>query len=272
MARYKFTLEYDGSRLVGWQRQRGGGSAQQVLEQALSAFLLQPIVVEGAGRTDSGVHALGQVAHADLPEPANGQPWNLYQLRASINHFSVPHGLSVLEVAPVADGFHARFSALRRHYCYRISMRPSPSVLLAGRQWHLAQPLDLAAMQQGAARLLGLHDFSSFRDSRCQAKSPIRSLERMEVVADMINPYQLELWATARSFLHHQVRIMVGSLVQIGLGRYPPSWIDDLFAARDRKQAGLTAPAEGLYLVAVDYGADTPKPPNSPSHKSDRLG
>lgn len=258
MKRLKLTIEYDGSRLNGWQIQPKDLSVQQVLQDACAAVFGQAIEVVGAGRTDSGVHALGQVAHVDLPPLFTpNQPPNLYRLRASLNHFVNPHGVSVRNIEPVADDFHARFSAIRRRYCYRIHTHPAISPLHRGRVWHFGQSLDLLAMQQAAKLLEGQQDFSSFRDAKCQAKTPMRSMERVEVVAanSDLQAGEVQFRVTARSFLHHQVRIMVGSLVKIGLHRHPPEWLGGVLAARDRDQAGPTAPPEGLYLVGVDYPA-----------------
>ncbi len=258
MKRLKLTIEYDGSRLNGWQIQAVDLSVQQVLQDAFAVVLAgQAVEVVGAGRTDSGVHALGQVAHVDLPPSfAPNPPPNLYRLRASLNHFVHPHGVSVHDIEPVPDDFHARFSAIQRRYCYRLHTHPALSPLHRHRVWHFGRPLDVPAMQQAAQFLLGQHDYSSFRDARCQAKTPIRSLDQVLVTA-VENDYwgEVQVQVAARSFLHHQVRIMVGTLVKVGLHHKPPEWVSTVLAARNRHQAGATAPPDGLYLVGVDYPA-----------------
>ena len=256
MKRLKLTIEYDGSRLNGWQIQPKDLSVQQVLQDACAAVFGQAIEVVGAGRTDSGVHALGQVAHVDLPPLFTpNQPPNLYRLRASLNHFVNPHGVSVRNIEPVADDFHARFSAIRRRYCYRIHTHPAISPLHRGRVWHFGQSLDLLAMQQAAKLLEGQQDFSSFRDAKCQAKTPMRSMERVEVVSanSDLQAGEVQFRVTARSFLHHQVRSFVGSLALVGSGRWSVQDLEDALNACERARCGPMAPSAGLYLVGVDY-------------------
>jgi tRNA pseudouridine38-40 synthase len=249
MPRYKLTLEYDGGPFRGWQRQSDGDSVQQALEDAVRGFCGAEVEVVGAGRTDAGVHATGQVAHLDLARTVTPET-----LRNALNHHLRPRPITVLEAALVQDDFHARFSATTRHYLYRIVNRRVPLALEAGRAWQVPTPLDAEVMQEAAQRLVGHHDFTSFRSALCQAKSPVKTLDRLAVkrLGD-----RLEITALARSFLHQQVRNMVGTLKLIGEGRWPIERIEAVLAARDRAAAGPTAPACGLYLVRVDYSALT---------------
>jgi tRNA pseudouridine38-40 synthase len=247
--RYKLTIEYDGTGLVGWQRQPNGQSVQAALEEAVAKLCGERVTVYGAGRTDAGVHALAQVAHLDLarvfPEDT---------IRGALNHHLRPAAISVLLVEAVAPEFHARLSARERVYRYRILNRRPPPMLERLRVWHVQAPLDLAAMQEGARHLVGKHDFSTFRDSLCQAKSPVKTLDALEVsrVGD-----EIHLEARARSFLHHQVRNIAGTLKLVGLGQWTPGDVATALAARDRRAGGPTAPPEGLYLVEVRYRANT---------------
>jgi len=245
MPRYRLTIEYCGAGLVGWQRQRQGLSVQAALEAAIGDFCGETVTVFGAGRTDAGVHALAQVAHVDLAHAADPEV-----IRSAVNHHLRPHAISVLAAEPAPAEFDARRSATGRHYRYRILNRRAPPALERGRVWHIAAPLDLAAMQAGASHLIGHHDFTTFRDSLCQAKSPVKTLDALDVarVGD-----EIQIEARARSFLHHQVRNMVGTLKLVGLGRWQPDDVARALAARDRRAGGPTAPAEGLTLVAVRY-------------------
>jgi tRNA pseudouridine38-40 synthase len=245
--RYRLTIEYDGTDLVGWQRQANGPSVQAALEDAVAQFCAETARVHGAGRTDAGVHALAQVAHVDL---VREHPTDT--IRSALNHFLRPAAISVLAVEAAASDFDARRSATGRVYRYRILNRRPPPMLDRMRVWHVAPPLDLAAMQAGAAHLIGKHDFSTFRDSLCQAKSPVKTLDTLEVtrVGD-----EIHIEAQARSFLHHQVRNMAGTLKLVGLGQWRPDDVAVALAARDRRAGGATAPAEGLYLVEVRYPA-----------------
>jgi tRNA pseudouridine38-40 synthase len=243
--RYKLTIEYDGTGLVGWQRQPQGLSVQQALETAIEKFCGDRVTVHGAGRTDAGVHALAQVAHVDL---AREHP--VETIRGALNHHLRPATISVLAADPVAADFHARISAIGRVYRYRILNRRAPPMLDRMRVWHVAPPLDLAAMQAGAAHLVGNHDFSTFRDSLCQAKSPVKTLDALDV--SRIGA-EICIEARARSFLHHQVRNMAGTLKLVGLGQWSPDDVTTALAARDRRAGGPTAPADGLYLVEVTY-------------------
>jgi tRNA pseudouridine38-40 synthase len=243
--RYKLTIEYDGTGLVGWQRQPNGLSVQAALEDATEKFCGEKARVHGAGRTDAGVHALAQVAHVDL---ARQHP--LDTIRSALNHHLRPTPISVLAAEEVAPEFDARRSAIGRVYRYRILNRRPPPMLDRMRVWHVAPPLDLAAMQAGAAHLIGRHDFSTFRDSLCQAKSPVKTLDALEVTRE---GDEIHIEARARSFLHHQVRNIAGTLKLVGLGQWTPDDVATAQAARDRRAGGPTAPAEGLYLVKVSY-------------------
>jgi len=245
MPRYKLTLEYAGAAFRGWQRQSEGDSVQQALEDAVRAFCGEDVQVVGAGRTDAGVHATGQVAHLDLARAVTPET-----LRNALNHHLRPHPVAVLDAALVPDDFHARFSATARHYVYRIINRRAPLTLEAGRAWQVPPPLDAEVMHEAAQRLVGHHDFTSFGSALCQAKSPLKTLDRLAVRRQ---GDRLEIMALARSFLHYQVRNMVGTLKLIGEGRWPVERIEAVLAARDRTAAGPTAPACGLYLVRVDY-------------------
>jgi tRNA pseudouridine38-40 synthase len=243
--RCKLTVEYCGAGFVGWQRQANGLSIQEALETAVLRFCGESVTVFGAGRTDAGVHALAQVAHIDLPRTTPPD-----EIRGALNHHLRPHAISIVAVERVPSDFDARLSATGRRYLYRILNRRSPPALDRGRVWHVAPRLDVAAMREGAAHLIGHHDFSTFRDSLCQAKSPVKTLDLLDVtrVGD-----EIHVAAGARSFLHHQVRNMVGTLKLVGLGRWRPDDVARALAARDRRAGGPTAPAEGLALVAVRY-------------------
>jgi tRNA pseudouridine38-40 synthase len=245
MPRYRLTLEYDGTGLVGWQRQKNGLSVQEILEIAVERFCGAKIVVHGAGRTDAGVHALAQVAHLDLARPADPE-----EMRGALNHHARPHAVAVLAVEKVPDSFHARTSARGRVYRYRILNRRPPPILDRHRVWHVGPPLEVAAMAEGARHLLGKHDFTTFRDTLCQAKSPVKTLDALEVAR---RGDEIEIEARARSFLHHQVRNMVGTLKLVGLGKWSPAHVRRALEARDRRAGGPTAPPDGLYLVEVIY-------------------
>jgi len=252
MARYKLTIEYDGTGFVGWQRQANGPSIQGAIEAALASICGAEIVIRGAGRTDAGVHALAQVAHADLD-----RDWRPDVLRDALNAHLRPRRVAILNVEAVADDFDARFSAVQRHYLYRIINRRPPLTLEAGRAWLVKRRLDAGAMHDAAQVLVGRHDFSTFRDAECQAACPIRTLERLDVAKA---GETIEIHASARSFLHHQVRSMVGSLEHVGAGRWSGSELRAALKARDRSRCGVVAPAAGLYLAAVDYGETDRKP------------
>jgi tRNA pseudouridine38-40 synthase len=245
MPRYKLTLEYDGRGLVGWQRQANGLSMQEVLETAAERFCGEPVTVHGAGRTDAGVHALGQTAHLDLPREAAPET-----IRNALNFHVKPAAVAVLDVTPVAADFDARRWAVGRRYLYRILNRRAPPTLERGRVWHVGRPLDAEAMQSAARLLLGRHDFTTFRDSLCQAKSPVKTLDRLDVMRE---GDEIRIAAAARSFLHHQVRNMVGTLKLVGAGKWRVEDVAAALAARDRRAGGPTAPPDGLYLVTVLY-------------------
>ncbi len=245
MTRYKLTLEYDGRGFVGWQRQDNGPSVQAALEAAVTRFCGEAVTVHGAGRTDAGVHALAQVAHIELEKETGADT-----LRDALNFHLKPAAVAVLAAEAVADDFHARFSATERAYRYRIVNRRAPLALDRGRAWFVPVPLDAGAMHEAARALLGKHDFTSFRAGGCQAKSPVKTLDALEVSRD---GDEIRIEARARSFLHHQVRNMAGSLRLAGEGKWSRADMERALAARDRRAAGPTAPADGLYLVAVRY-------------------
>jgi len=248
MPRYRVTVEYDGRGLVGWQRQDNGPSVQQAIEDAIFGFCGERTEVIGAGRTDAGVHASGQVAHFDL---GPGRP--PVTVMKAINYHLKPAAVVVLDCREVDAGFHARFSAIRRSYRYRILNRPAAPTLARGFVWHVIPTLDDRAMAEAAMRLVGRHDFSSFRAVRCQAASPVKTLDRLEVRRA---GEEIVIETSARSFLHNQVRAMVGSLKLVGEGRWSPDDLGRALAARDRAAGGPTAPADGLCLTAVDYPDD----------------
>lgn len=245
MTRWKLTVEYDGAPFVGWQRQENGPSVQAALEDAIFAFCGERVPVFGAGRTDTGVHAAGQVAHVDIAREARADT-----VRDALNFHLKPAPVAVLDAVAVGEDFHARFSAIRRAYRYRIVNRRAPLALELGRAWHLVQPLDAAAMHEAAQRLVGNHDFTSFRSSICQAPSPVKTLDRLDVAR---LGEAIEIVAEARSFLHHQVRNLVGTLKLVGEGKWTADHVSVVLAARDRSKAGPTAPPEGLTLERVDY-------------------
>ena len=250
MPRYKLTIEYDGGPFVGWQRQDTGPSIQAAIEDAVFALSGERVVVQCAGRTDSGVHALGQVAHVDL---ADEKP--VETVRAALNYHLKPNPIVVplVEIAP--PNFHARFSATHRRYRYRILNRRAPPALDRGHVWHVPVPLDLDAMAASAAVLQGHHDFNSFRSTACQAPSSIKTLDLLSVRQD---GSEIHIDAASRSFLHNQVRILAGTLVKVGRGQWTKRDVEEALAARDRTRAGPTAPPEGLCLMEVRYdlGAD----------------
>jgi tRNA pseudouridine38-40 synthase len=245
MPRYRLLIEYDGAPFVGWQMQENGPSVQGLVTAAIEAFAGEKVIVQGAGRTDAGVHALGQVAHVDL-----AKEWDTDTVRDALTAHLRPHTVAVLAAAQVPDTFDARFSAKARHYLYRIVNRRADLVLDRGRAWRVPRPLDDAAMHAAAQRLVGKHDFTTFRHVECQAKSPVKTLDRLDVER---TGDEIEIHASARSFLHHQVRSMVGSLVLVGEGRWSADDLAAALAARDRAACGQVAPPEGLYLLRVDY-------------------
>ena len=245
MPRFKLILEYDGTGFVGWQRQDNGQSVQGVLEAAIAKLCGELCSVTAAGRTDAGVHASGQVAHFDCPKALGADT-----VRDAINFHLKPRPVAVVAAEAVGDDFHARFSAIGRSYRYRLINRRAPLALDANRAWWVPNALDAEAMAEGARHLIGHHDFTSFRASECQAKSPIKTLDVLEVTRD---GDAITVIAAARSFLHHQVRNMVGTLKLVGEGKWRPDDVLVALEARDRKAGGPTAPARGLYLTGVRY-------------------
>ena len=245
MPRYKLVIEYDGAPFVGWQVQDNGLSVQGVLTAAIAAFSGETVAVQGAGRTDAGVHATGQVAHVDL-----AKAWDTDTVRDAVNAHLRPHPVAVRSAEAVAADFDARFSATKRHYLYRIVNRRADLALERRRAWRIGRPVDAVAMQAAAQRLVGRHDFTTFRAAECQAKSPVKTLDRLDVEHD---GEDIRIHASARSFLHTQVRSMVGSLALVGEGRWSGDDLARALAARDRAACGPVAPPDGLYLVRVDY-------------------
>jgi tRNA pseudouridine38-40 synthase len=245
MPRYKLVIEYDGSDYVGWQRQANGLSVQEVIERALARLDPSPGGLRGAGRTDAGVHAAAQVGHVDL-----SREWRPDKLREALNAQMRPEKVAILEVEAADDAFDARFSAKARHYRYRIVNRRAPLTFDFGRAWLVKRRLDAGAMDEAAQLLVGRHDFSTFRDSECQADNPVRTLDRLDVVRE---GDEIHVYASARAFLHRQVRSMVGSLEHVGSGKWSAADLKAALDSCDRARCGQVAPAAGLYLIAVDY-------------------
>ena len=245
MPRYKLIVEYDGTPFAGWQIQTNGLSVQQVVEEAIGRFSSEVVRIHCAGRTDSGVHATHQVIHVDL-----AKEWPVDTVRNATNAYLKRVPVSVLQVQMVPAGFNARLSAIKRHYVYRILNRRAPPALDANRVWHVPKELDETAMREAARSLLGQHDFTTFRASECQANSPIRTLDRLDVER---TGEEIRVYASARSFLHHQVRSMVGTLERVGAGRWAVADVRAALDARDRTRCGPMAPSAGLYLIGVDY-------------------
>jgi len=246
MPRYRLDIEYDGGPFRGWQSQANGPSVQDAVEKAIEAFSGEAVRIGAAGRTDTGVHATGQVAHVDL-----AKAWPERTVMEAINAHLVPQPVSILKATLVADDFHARFSASGRRYLYRILHGRAAPALDRGRVWWIKKPLDVDAMAQAAQALIGRHDFTTFRDAQCQAQSPVKTLDvaQVERVGE-----EVHLTFAARSFLHRQVRSMTGSLVEVGLGRWKAGEMAHALAAADRTRCGTVAPPEGLYLTGVEYG------------------
>ena len=247
MPRYRITIEYDGTPFVGWQIQAQGRSVQGRLEEALHGFCGETVAVRGAGRTDAGVHARGQVAHFDL-----ARAWEPFKVREALNYHLKPDPIVVLDAIEAAADFDARFSATSRRYLYRILARKSPPALERNRVWWVPRALDLNRMVEAANYVVGRHDFTTFRAAGCQAASPVKTLDRLDVrrIGD-----EIEIEAQARSFLHHQVRSLVGSLKHTGEGKWMPIDMKAAIEARDRARCGALAPSQGLYLMGVEYGA-----------------
>jgi len=245
MTRWRLTIEYDGGPFMGWQRQENGPSVQQQVESAIFRMTGELAAVHGAGRTDSGVHALAMSAHADIEKA-----FTAHRLRDGLNALVRPDPIAILAASEVADDWHARFSCIGRRYEYRILNRRAPAAIERGHVWHIATPLDAEAMAEGAAMLVGHHDFTTFRSAQCQSNSPVKTLDRLEIVRD---GEHIRIEAAARSFLHHQVRSMVGCLAMVGRGQWTPGDIKTALDARDRAALGLNAPPDGLYFVEAIY-------------------
>lgn len=245
MPRYKLTIEYNGTPFVGWQVQDNGPSVAGAIEEAVEKFTGEHADVMGAGRTDAGVHAFAQVAHIDL-----AKEWETDTVRDALNAQLRPNPVAILKAERVADDFHARFSATARHYLYRIVNRRADLALENVRVWKIARPLDVDAMHQAARLLVGHHDFTTFRSTECQAKSPVKTLDELNVTRA---GEEIRIEVSARSFLHNQVRSMAGSLAQVGEGRWNAEDLEKALKAKNRAACGPVAPAAGLYLVRVDY-------------------
>ncbi len=245
MTRWRLTIEYDGRPFMGWQRQDHGPSVQQAVEDAVNRMTGEQVAVHGAGRTDAGVHALAMSAHVDIAKKLTA-----HRLREGLNGLVRPQPVSVLGAEPVPDDWHARFSCVGRRYLYRIFNRRAPPALDRGRVWHVGAPLDAEAMTKGAAMLIGRHDFTTFRSAHCQSDSPVKTLDRLDVRRE---GDEILIEAAARSFLHHQVRSMVGCLALVGRGQWAPDDIKTALDARDRSAVGFNAPPNGLHFVEAIY-------------------
>ncbi|MEJ7926307.1 tRNA pseudouridine(38-40) synthase TruA [Sphingobium sp. AN641] len=246
MTRFAFTVEFDGRPFMGWQRQAHGASVQGAIERAIHAITGEAAVVHAAGRTDAGVHGIAMRAHADIERPIAP-----FRLMEALNARLRPDPVAILDCAVVPGDWHARFSCVGRSYVYRIVNRRAPLTHEAGLAWRVIQPLDAAAMQDAAQHLVGLHDFTTFRSAHCQSASPVKTLDRLEVERD---GNRIAIHAAARSFLHHQVRSMVGCLALVGMGKWSGADMKAALEAKDRAALGLNAPPDGLYFVAADYG------------------
>jgi tRNA pseudouridine38-40 synthase len=245
VTRWRLTIEFDGTPFMGWQRQEHGPSVQQALEEAIHRMTGELAAVHGAGRTDAGVHALAMTAHVDIAKTLTE-----HRLREGINALVRPQPISILAVEPAADGWHARFSCVERRYRYRILNRRAPPALDRGHVWHVSVPLDAEAMREGAAHLVGRHDFTTFRSAQCQSDSPVKMLDRLEVSRE---GDEVHVEAAARSFLHHQVRSMTGCLALVGRGQWSPDDMRKALEARNRAALGFNAPSRGLYFVEAIY-------------------
>ena len=245
MTRFAFTVEFDGRPFMGWQRQAHGPSVQQTIEDAIAAVTGAPATVHAAGRTDAGVHGLAMRAHADIAKPITP-----FRLMEALNARMRPAPVAILACEAVPDDWHARFSCVGRSYVYRIANRRAPLTFEAGLVWRVVQPLDAGAMQAAAQILVGRHDFTTFRSAHCQAESPVKTLDRLDVER---TGERIAIHAAARSFLHHQVRSMVGCLAMVGMGRWSADDLRDALHAKDRAALGLNAPPDGLYFVDAAY-------------------
>lgn len=253
MPRFALKIEYDGAPFCGWQRQKEVPSVQGAIEAALAKLEPRDHTIAAAGRTDAGVHAVGQVAHCDLEKP-----WDPFRLSEALNYHLKPAPVAITACAKVAEDWHARFSAVERRYLFRLVSRRAPLVLEAGKVWQISQPMDIVAMQAGADRLLGRHDFTTFRSSICQADSPLRTLDalRVEEVARADGAQEIRFHVRARSFLHNQVRSFVGTLERVGAGAWSPNDVTAALEAKDRAACGPVCPPHGLYLAGVGYPDD----------------
>ncbi len=254
MTRYKLTIEYMGGGFAGWQRQKEFMSIQQAVEEAIEKFYGKPVTVQAAGRTDAGVHARGQVVHVDLDEFS--KPMDEFAILRAINALIRPHTISIIAVEIVPNDFHARFGAVNKLYRYRIVNRAGWLAMDRGLVWHIGHDLDVDAMCAGAKHLLGEHDFTTFRDSECQAKSPIKSIDRLDIETrdyDDHGGHEIIIEVEGQSFLHHMVRNIVGTLSLVGKGKWSPEDVAIALKAKDRTRGGPTAPAGGLCMVRVDY-------------------
>ncbi|MAI62686.1 MAG: tRNA pseudouridine(38-40) synthase TruA [Micavibrio sp. TMED27] len=252
--RYKITIEYMGAGFVGWQRQPDHMTIQQAIEEAIHGFCQQEVKVQVAGRTDAGVHARGQVAHFDLAPTK--KPMQPFEIAKAINYHLQPHTISIIGIEAVDDEFHARFSAVNKLYRYRIINRQGTVALDKGLVWHIKKKLDAEKMHAAAQLLLGHHDFTTFRDSECQAQSPMKTLDRLDVMTrdyDHKGGQEIIIETEGKSFLHHQVRNMVGTLTLVGEGKWSAQDLKTALEAKDRTAGGPTAPADGLYMVRIDY-------------------
>lgn len=255
MQRWKLIIEYQGTEYSGWQRQGDGvRSIQESIEGAIFAFCQQRLTIHVAGRTDAGVHACGQVAHFDLDY--GDRELGQYDLRKALNAHLRPQPITIIHAEKVSQEFHARFSATNKLYCYHLLNRQGLATFEQNLVWHIRRPLDVDAMREAARHLIGKHDFTTFRDTDCQAKSPIKTLDRLDIVTTLRDDYDgrdVKIYAEGRSFLHHQVRNMVGTLVLVGNGRWTPEDVKIALQARDRRAGGPTAVPDGLFLMRVDY-------------------
>jgi tRNA pseudouridine38-40 synthase len=253
MPRYALLIDYDGSPFNGWQRQAAGQpSVQAAIEEALGKLEPGPHTIAAAGRTDAGVHATGQVAHCDL-----SRDWDPFRLSEALNHYLKPAPVAILRAARVAEDFHARFSATERRYLFRLVARRAPVTHDRGLVWQVQNPLDLQAMQHGAAHLIGLHDFTTFRSTMCQSKSPVKTLDEITISQQPLpGGMEYRFALRARSFLHNQVRSIVGTLERVGAGSWQPDDVRIALEARDRAACGPVCPPQGLYLTCVGYPVD----------------
>jgi tRNA pseudouridine38-40 synthase len=252
MPRYALKVEYNGAPFAGWQRQADQPSVQAAIEAALARLEPGPHKIAAAGRTDAGVHGLAQVAHCDLVKD-----WEPFKLMGAVNYHLKPAPVAVVACAQVAEDWHARFSAVERRYLFRLLMRRAPETLEAGRVWRVPLHLDVEAMREGARHLLGKHDFTTFRSSICQAKSPVKTLDALEIEeAEGLGGPELRFHLRARSFLHNQVRSIVGTLERVGAGSWTPEDVKTALEARDRAACGPVCPPQGLYLAGVGYPED----------------